>query len=682
MRKFAIIGRMLLFSTIGISSSAVTAESSSISAAVALSTSNFTPAPVLTSGQTVDYDNYGVLLYGNNLDSSSYVDIRTLTGSDVLLELRSPDVTYLPGSVSSALSFRINDPTLQNLLATQGLRFYVGTVSSNYQWSGPVALARTAAYGAQPPAFHSVYFQPYHSFWAALADDSGTPSPRQEMVWSINNELQAIRASGLDTITVPLPDNDSWWSQHGGGFSYDPKNYPTGQYAVAQEILLRIAAANGLKVIFVIQPSPYRESTDGRAGWNGLADQYDVAPSAGGSFDFIHALIDPLSYYGPLMTTELSTIGLADGPIGSYNEDPRVSGFIFAPELNPAVVSPGTGVQTHRYYFNKYWNWFYNLVHWNGSGTAFAAIYIVGSPNSPGVNAQVAAIKNFKSWFAPGSGNSMPDYVGIEAYGATGYPLQNMAADMNVILNAMIGADTTQYPGDFQIPSQKVFVAEANTDEQANPYTNQYYQYMHQFINKRVMGGIEWFASDSWGDGTPASVVDPNVSLFQVQFTAFGTKLFDSTLPPGVSWHNPVPTTDFGDPTTYAAYTERYSTQWGTLAYTSPTARGYWYGEGIANFQNGHNVVAYLYPNPMIGDDSHLAASTIYWDASEMSAVTNVEIHMSSPDGPLFAAGTAVGNATTGDWVADGAVFYVQDVTGGKALTLANTLATVHANVQ
>jgi hypothetical protein len=41
-----------------------------------------------------------------------------------------------------------------------------------------------------------------------------------------------------------------------------------------------------------------------------------------------------------------------------------------------------------------------------------------------------------------------------------------------------------------------------------------------------------------------------------------------------------------------------------------------------------------------------------------------------------------VGSATTGDWITDGAVFYVQDVSGGKALTSANTLATVHANVQ
>ena len=679
MRKFSIAALMFFCVMASLSLSAQTPKSPTISS------QSPTPAPVLTSGQTVDYDRYAIQLYGDNFDSSCYVDIYSISGSNILHSVLPPSVTFLPGTTSQMLSFRINDPTLQNLLATQGLRFYVVSPNANYQFSGPVTLTRSPASTSEPPAFHSVYFHPYlGSFWAALADDMGTPSPRQEMIWSINNELQAIRASGLDTITVPLPDNDTWFSQFGGGFSYDPINYPTAQYAVGQEILLRIAAANGLKVIFVIEPSDYRRSTDGRAAWNGLADQYDVTPSNHGSLDFIHSLIDPASYYGPLVTTKLSTIGLTDGPIGAYYNDPRVAGFILAPELNPAVIST-ENVQTHRYYFNKYWNWFYNLVHWNGSSTAFAAIYVIGSPNN-GVAAQISAVKNFKSWFATGTGNMMPDYIGIEGYGGSGYPLQNAATDMNVILNAMVNADTANYPGDFAIPSQKIFIAEANTDEQANPYTNQYYQYMQQFISKRVMGGIEWFASDSLTDGqspvdgTSPYLADRNLDLYNVQFTQVGTRLFESTLPSGISWHNPG--TSYADPTTFTAYTSRFGAKWGTLAYTSPTSRGYWYSEGIANFRNGHNVVAYLYPNPMIGDSSHLATTTIYWDASEMPAVTNVEIHVNSPNGPLFSGGNSVGNATTGNWVTSNTVFYVQDVTGGKSLTAANTIATIHANVQ
>lgn len=653
------------------------------STAIASSSSSSVPAPTLVSGQMADSDNYAILLYGNNFDSSCYVNIYSATGWSILLSVQPPNVTFLPGSVSDVLSFRINDPTLQSLLATQGLKFYVVKPSAGNQFSGPVTLTRAGAAPLPSSVFHSVYFHPQQSsFWSALADDTGTPSPRQEMVWSINNEFQAIHASGLDTVTIPLPDNDSWFSQFGGGFSYDPINYPTGQYAVAQEILLRIAAANALKVIFVIEPSLYRESTDGRTAWNGLADQYDVTPSSHGSLDFIHSLIDPASYYGPLMTTELSTIGLTDGPIGSYYDDPRVVGFIFAPEFNPNVVS-SENIETNQYYFNKYWNWFYSLVHWNGSKTAFAAAYVIGSPNGPGAAAQVAVIKKFKSWFAPGSGNTMPDYVGVEAYGGSGYPLQNIDADMNVILNAMVNADTVDYPGDFAIPSAKVFIAEANTDEQANPYTNQYYQYMQQLINKRVMGGIEWFDSDSWADGASSpSLAAPNMDLYKVQFTQIGTKLFGSTLPSGISWHNPSASGSYADPTTFSAYTGRFTSQWGTLAYTGPTPRGYWYGEGIANFQNGRNIVAYLNPNPMIGDSSHLGVATVYWDASEMQSVTNVEIHVNSPSGPLINVGGAVGSATTGDSVTDGMVFYVQDVSGGKPLTAANTLATIHANVQ
>ena len=40
------------------------------------------------------------------------------------------------------------------------------------------------------------------------------------------------------------------------------------------------------------------------------------------------------------------------------------------------------------------------------------------------------------------------------------------------------------------------------------------------------------------------------------------------------------------------------------------------------------------------------------------------------------------GSAMTGTWVAEGMTFYLQDVTGGKALTAANTLATAVVHLQ
>jgi hypothetical protein len=666
---------------------ATNAKQGSVSSAmntVKTTSSTTAPAPTLLSGETVDYDNYGVLLYGANYDANSYVDIRSTTGANILASVQPPYITYLPGSVNGALSFRINDPTLQSLLATQGLRFYVVSPTAGYQFAGPLTIVRgSSSLSSQPAAFHSVYFHPFlGSFWAALADDTGSPSPRQQMVWSLNNEMQMISASGIDTITVPLPDNDSWNSQHGGGFSYDPVNYPSPQFAVGQEIVLRIAAANNLKVIFTINPSLYRESTDGRSAWNGLADQYDVSPTIDGALNFIHSLIDPESMYGNVMTTELSTIGLTDGSIGSYEKDPRVVGFILAPEFDPEVVS-SEGIETHQVFFNKYWNFFYNLVHWNGSNTAFAGLYVIGSPNSPGAAAQVPIIKKFKSWFAPGSGYSMPDLIGIEGYGGTGYPLQNAGSDMNVMVDAMIHADTTDYPGDYAVSPQKVFIGEANTDELSNPYTNQYYQYMQQLITKRGLAGMQWFASDSLADGTPPALADSGYDLFQVAFTGYGTKTFPGTLPVGISWHYPNTSSgSYADPTTYNSTTSNVPAEWGTMSYTGPTAKGYWYGEGISNFEGGRNVVAYAYPNPMTGNSSGLAVTTIYWDATEMPSVSSVEVHMNSPSGILFTAGGQAGSAVTGTWVQNGTTFYVQDVTGGKPLTSANTLSVIYANVQ
>lgn len=66
--------------------------------------------------------------------------------------------------------------------------------------------------------------------------------------------------------------------------------------------------------------------------------------------------------------------------------------------------------------------------------------------------------------------------------------------------------------------------------------------------------------------------------------------------------------------------------------------------------------------------------TTINWNAPNVS---DVEIHLGSPNGPLFASGGNQGSAQTGPWVPDGMTFYLQDVTNGKPLTASNTLATL-----
>jgi len=84
-------------------------------------------------------------------------------------------------------------------------------------------------------------------------------------------------------------------------------------------------------------------------------------------------------------------------------------------------------------------------------------------------------------------------------------------------------------------------------------------------------------------------------------------------------------------------------------------------------------------PNPAAQSSKGDAATTISWTASGQ---TWVEVHIGSPNGPLFTSNLGPGSATTGPWVSSGMMFYLQNVTGGLPLTAANTLGTVVVNVQ
>jgi hypothetical protein len=85
-------------------------------------------------------------------------------------------------------------------------------------------------------------------------------------------------------------------------------------------------------------------------------------------------------------------------------------------------------------------------------------------------------------------------------------------------------------------------------------------------------------------------------------------------------------------------------------------------------------------PNPVpVTGSAILGMTTITWMAPAAEAV---EVHVGSPNGPLFASGSNRGSAQTGLWVPDGMTFYLQDVSKGKALTGENTLATVVVRLQ
>jgi hypothetical protein len=84
-------------------------------------------------------------------------------------------------------------------------------------------------------------------------------------------------------------------------------------------------------------------------------------------------------------------------------------------------------------------------------------------------------------------------------------------------------------------------------------------------------------------------------------------------------------------------------------------------------------------PNPIRDcDQSLLGKTTLSWKSQGTSIV---EVHIGASDGPLFSRSGPSGSGTTGKWVQDGMVFYLQDVSGGKTLAPENTLATVRVNL-
>jgi hypothetical protein len=84
-----------------------------------------------------------------------------------------------------------------------------------------------------------------------------------------------------------------------------------------------------------------------------------------------------------------------------------------------------------------------------------------------------------------------------------------------------------------------------------------------------------------------------------------------------------------------------------------------------------------LTPTPIqVCDGSGLGAGMLSWSAA---GVTNVEVHLGAPNGPLVASGGASGTAATGKVVADRMTFYLQNVSNGLPLTNANTIATAQA---
>jgi hypothetical protein len=85
-------------------------------------------------------------------------------------------------------------------------------------------------------------------------------------------------------------------------------------------------------------------------------------------------------------------------------------------------------------------------------------------------------------------------------------------------------------------------------------------------------------------------------------------------------------------------------------------------------------------PNPIpVSGNAIVGVTTLSWDAPGSQVI---EIHVGTPDGPLFTRMGNRGSAQTGAWVGDGTTFYLQDVSGDNPLTADYTLATAAVQLQ
>jgi hypothetical protein len=80
-----------------------------------------------------------------------------------------------------------------------------------------------------------------------------------------------------------------------------------------------------------------------------------------------------------------------------------------------------------------------------------------------------------------------------------------------------------------------------------------------------------------------------------------------------------------------------------------------------------------------IGPGQNLGIAHLVWNAPTAS---QIEIHVGSPAGPLFATGGPQGSANTDLWVTDGMVFYLQNRINGHTLDSLGTLAILRVHLE
>jgi hypothetical protein len=307
-----------------------------------------------------------------------------------------------------------------------------------------------------------VYYSPYQgaTLMKLLADDSG---PRAVLVPSIYQNFKALSAIGANAVVIRCDEEGSYVGEEGGGFPYNPASSGLEyqpQMAVAQEIIVSLANAAGLKVIFLIYPSYYHENIT----------QAEPSIDAADMKNYLQSIIDPGSFYPALQTftTQLSSVGLQDHNITeNYAADERVYGFIFPVEYAfPTFDASWYSQQIS--FMNTYWPFFYNLCHTGGNSKAI--MYIASFPCQSGANAgslgpcsdgtyPYANIKGVKSYFAQYQPNAKPDLMGFEWYAPGPQWESTIANTISLQVSALTGMDPT-YPYDYPVPISNIWMAE------------------------------------------------------------------------------------------------------------------------------------------------------------------------------------------------------------------------------
>jgi hypothetical protein len=445
-----------------------------------------------------------------------------------------------------------------------------------------------------------VYYSPYQgaTLMKLLADDSG---PRALLVPSIYQNFKALSAIGANAVVIRCDEEGSYVGEEGGGFPYNPASSGLEyqpQMAVAQEIIVSLANAAGLKVIFLIYPSFYHENIS----------QAEPSIGAANMKNYVQSIIDPGEFYpaSQTVTTQLSLVGLQDHNITeNYAADARVYGFIFPVEYAFPTFDPAWYSQQISF-MNTYWPFFYNLCHTGGNSNAI--MYISSIPCPSGANAGTlgpcsdgsypyANIKGVKSYFAQYQPNSKPDLMGFEWYGPGPQWESTIANTINSDISALTDVDPA-YPYDYSVPISNIWMAEgglANAPaSQALAVTYYYRNALMAAHNHGLAAMAVWSSLDIWErymNAYPYTVPGPGGTALTNPVLDFKTPqqtyaLFSSTVGEQMTRYYPCspegywipnyadPDSSWTDVSGYTQHTSTYGATAGAIIYGQLNPQG------------------------------------------------------------------------------------------------------------